>query len=207
MKYVRLFHFFAISSVIYLSCNKQIKEEATPEPEVYKSSIKPCDCLSSKSDDYRIELTFNGMHLCFDRNQMPVQPALWEIGQNPFDRIGMGRLNKDSTLMIGIGYQSPQFFKHTLPYSIDSTNVWNCEVVSVTILNFKPYKFCEGCPTNDFQYGDLSSVGDLTAQIISFRDSILEGTFEGNFHNGGGAKFPVTDGYFKIKLVSRKMDF
>jgi hypothetical protein len=74
-------------------------------------------------------------------------------------------------------------------------------------LNLKPYKFCEGCPSDDFQYRGLSSVSDLSAQIISFQDSVLEGTFKGNFLNSGGAKFPVTDGYFKVKLVSQKMGF
>jgi hypothetical protein len=207
MKHASIFQMAAIGILVNLSCNKSVKEEAPPPPEVYQSTIKSCDCLDSKADGYRIEATFNGQKLCFDKNPTPDRSDPWMLVRDPFPELGMGRLNKDSTLQIGITYQNPQFHKNILPYSIDSTNAWNCEVISIDILNLKPYKFCEGCPLDDSRYFNLSSVGDLTAQIISFKDSVIEGTFKGTFLNSGSVKFPVTDGYFKTKLVPQKMDY
>jgi hypothetical protein len=87
-----------------------------------------------------------------------------------------------------------------LPYQIDSSNVEFCEVVNIYLLNLKPYLFCERCPNDDFDYNGLTSSGSLSASVVSFTDSILQGTFSGALWNSGGVKFNVSDGYFKIKI-------
>jgi hypothetical protein len=185
-------------------CSKQTRNNETDlEAEPYKSSIKSCNCIDSKINDYRIEATINGEKLCLDRNQYPVQPDSWTI--SPWDSlVGTQMYNVDSSLCISIQYQNPRFHVNALPYQIDSSNVQFCETVYITLLNFKPYKACEGCLTNDSYYTALTSASNLSTTILSFKDSVIEGTFEGNFNNGSTAKFKVTNGYFRTRLAKKQ---
>lgn len=109
--------------------------------------------------------------------------------------------NVDSSLRISIQYQNPRFHINALPYRIDSSNVQFCETVYITLLNFKPYKSCEGClQNNDSQYTALTSVSNFSVTILSFKDRVKEGRFEGDFNNQSTAMFKVTNGYFRTRL-------
>jgi hypothetical protein len=183
--------------LLFLSCSKSESKEG-PE-ESYKSSIRSCACINDKNNDSRLEATINGEKLCFDRKQVPIQPDVWSI--NSWDSvIGAERYNKDSTLKLRIRYKNPQFNQRSLPYTLD----YYCESMSVELINLKAYKFCDHCPTDDSYYFAVGPTVNLKTTILSFKDSIMEGSFEGNFSNRGSARFKVTNGYFKIRLVRQQ---
>ena len=116
----------------------------------------------------------------------------------------MYRYNRDSTLVLSIQYHRPNFQNQALPYTIDKNNIQYCEVVEVSVFNFKPYTFRVGSAWYDYRYSALTSVSNLLVSIISFKD-IIEGTFAGDFYNGSPQNFKVTNGYFKTKLEVNDM--
>lgn len=197
MRLFILSYLLVMFTFLLASCTKQAQIES--KTSTYKSSIKSCNCTNTKDADFRIEATINGEKLCFDRMQRPVHSDSWR--KTSYDSsIGIGRHNIDSTLQIAIQYKNPRFHKSSLPYHVDSSNVQYCETVYITLLNLKPFMFCEGCSSDDSYYTALSSVSNLSVSILSFKDNVIEGTFEGDFNNRSPEKFKVTNGYFKTKL-------
>jgi len=202
------FYKLTIIAICYFclqSCSLQSPEEiVAPETETYNSTIKSCDCIDNKSDDYRIEATINGEKLCFNKKDRPFKIDKW-LKMDWGSTITMYRYNLDSTLKLSIQYYRPNFKKQALPYTIDKNNTQYCEVVEVSVLNFKPYKFSVGSTWDDSRFSALTSVTNLSVSIISFKDNIIEGTFAGDFYNGSPQNFKVTNGYFKTKLEVNDM--
>ena len=175
-----------------------------PEVEVqpYKSGLKPCNCLEGKTNDYRIEATIDGIKLCFDRPPKDLYVGFWRLGL--YDSvIGFSRYNADSSLSIGISYNRPQFQKHTLPYLIDINNLNKyCETIYVEVRNFKAVPMSDAFPYDDSYYFAGTYGTNLSVSLFSFKDSIMEGSFQGDIRNGGREKSKLTNGYFRMKLTS-----
>jgi len=189
--------------LFFYGCSKETTDSTTEHNNNsgndYKSSIKSCECINSKNSPFRLEVTINNEKLCFDREGEPRNTDVWTV--TSYDStISTGRYNKDSTLLLVMQYKNPRFHLGKIPYRIDSSNVEFCEVVNIYLLNLKPYLFCERCPNDDFDYNGLTSSGFLSASVVSFTDSILQGTFSGALTNSGGVKFNVSNGYFNIKI-------
>ena len=166
--------------------------------EPYQSTIKECICAYNNEDSFRIELTLDGKKLCFDRRRQP-QPVFPDWWRNSVSAIFVERFNLDSTVRVNIEYYRPAFFKHSLPHLVSSDYRDTCEVLGVYITNLRPYKYCQFCSEDDSRY---STTRNAKARILSYRDNVIEGTFEGDFMNNGGRLFKITNGYFKTKLVT-----
>ena len=190
------------------SCSKPIKGEDPSQlpnkgSNLYQSTIADILCIG-KDNDYKFNATINGKNLCLNtdfKQNMFNNDWVVRSWQN---KIFMLKMNVDSSIGISIKYNNPAFYKHSLPYRIDKNNHDSCEVIDISIMNFKPAKFCD-CPTDDSNYGSLSSIDNLSVTITLFQDSVLEGTYSGDFRNRGGTKFSVTNGYFKTKLRLQRL--
>lgn len=191
-----------IFSFFQFSCSKSTIEKVA-ETEIYQSSIKTCVCSAKTKENYKIEATINGEKVCFDKLWYPNSVSLDLWMQTFSNEILTERVNGDSTVAIRIQYNNPSFKLFPLPYKVDSLNVKFCEAIQIEIINLNPLKLCS-CPTDDSYYTALSSISNLSSQIVSYSDNIIEGTFEGDFMNRGGKNFKVTNGYFKIKLAIQK---
>lgn len=199
--------FFLMQSCVGPTAEDITEEEiVAPEIPTYKSTIKSCNCLGGGSEDFKVEAILNGESLCFDKRKRTTT-ADWKFTKadrwvkRDWDHyITIQRYNIDSTLLVSIEYMRPNFGQKTLPYKINKDNVEFCETIRIDIRNLKPYKYCERCEWDDSGYWALSSSGNLQVTILSFKDNVIEGTFEGDFINNGGREFKVSKGYFKTRL-------
>ena len=204
---MKVFYWLGVLCFLILcSCSKsptgaeqQLLEEK--EDKTYQSTIADCAC-DNKENDFSFKATINNKSLCLNADFKHTSFNNRWVKSSWQNEIFMLKKDADSSVGIAIKYNNPAFYKHRLPYQVDKDNQDSCEVITIGIMNFKPAKFCE-CPSDDSNYESLTSIDNLSVSIISFKDSILEGTYSGDFRNRGGRKFSVTNGYFKSGLKAQ----
>ena len=165
----------------------------------YASTITDISCGLNKSNDEHFEATINGKSLCLSSDyKHTVWNNNWVLWKN---EIWMLKKDPDSTIGICIKYIRPQFHNYTLPYTVNKATAKQCEVIDIIIMNYKG-KYC-GCTADDSKYESQTSTQNLSVTITSFKDSVIEGTYSGDFYNSGGKMFSVTNGYFKTKVKAQ----
>jgi hypothetical protein len=198
MKKIANFLFLLI--IIGTSCYKEnlsaVNNPECKEDAAFISCIKSSP--PSSSSPYRFRVTLNGKQIVFDRQvNSPAFADTWTI--NYFKSvISAVRLNADSSMMIGMTYSTPLFQTSNLPYAIPIANA--CEGLTISISVIRPYD-PQVCKPHEKTIWMSTGYTHLTlnCKIISFKNNVIEGTFEGkNVSNDGDIL--ATDGYFNIKL-------
>lgn len=200
--WVSVLYFFNLCSCTkpQRGAEQQLSDEKEDRP--YQSTIVACGCLDNKENDFNFKATINSKNLCLNTDfKQGTFNNSW-VKSSWQNEIFMLKKDADSAIGIAIKYNNPAFYKHSLPYQIDKGSHDSCEVITISIMNFKYAKFCD-CPADDSNYESLTSIDNVSVKIISFKDSILEGTYSGDFRNRGGRKFSVTNGYFKTSLKAQ----
>jgi hypothetical protein len=200
----KIFQGLFLTIVLFASCKKEnitiASQLTTPckKDSGFLSSIKNSAC--SSTSPFKFQVTINGKEICFDRptNFDTFNVDRWKINYYS-NVIYSTRVNADSSLMIGLTYPYPSFKSSLLPFSVHQS--YNpCEFVTITISVIKPYDptVCE--PHEKTIWLTTSYTGlTLNCKIISFKDNVIEGVFDGN-NISKERDIRVTNGYFNIKL-------
>jgi hypothetical protein len=192
-----------VTIVLLTSCKK---DRLTNESELstscktdsgFISSIKSSACTSESP--YKFQATLNSKQICFDRliNPDAFNVDRWKINYYS-SVIYSTRVNADSTIMINMVYSSPAFKASSLPFTVSPSNA--CEGITIAISLIKPYRpnACEP-DENTIWFSTRYTLLTLNCKIISYKDDIIEGIFDGKCKSKTGDIF-VTGGYFNIKL-------
>lgn len=194
-----LLYFFGLYSCSKATRDTEQHLSDITEDRVYYSTIVDRACMEDKENDYSFKATINNRNVCLNTDFKHTMFNNNWVKSSWRNEIFMLKKDADSSIAIGIRYNNPAFYKHTLPYQIDRDSHDSCEVITISFMNFNYAESCH-CLADDSNYESLTSIDNLSVKILSFKDSILEGTYSGDFRNRGGKKFRVTNGYFKNKL-------
>jgi len=199
----KIFHILLLLIILFASCKKETltNEIQLPVPcekdSGFISGLKSSDCFSGSP--YKFRATLNGKQICFDRsiNSNAFIADHWKINYYS-SVIYSTRVNADSTIMINMVYSSPAFKASSLPFTVSPSNA--CEGITIAISLIKPYRpnACEP-DENTIWFSTRYTLLTLNCKIISYKDDIIEGIFDGKCKSKTGDIF-VTGGYFNIKL-------
>jgi hypothetical protein len=205
-KFIRKIFFLPVLLILSILSEAAFSQEAKTEGfDSVKSFLR--DVKSDPKSNFYISGDFDGYSIyCtssfpyFYPNDDSAFNTIYIYSILNMDHAKLIRENHDTTIRIGIFFANPHFATRQFPYSLSPKNHSFKENAQIELTNLnKKDLFKKGEIEWDvyFHGGANTSV---TVEVTSFRDEILEGTFEGTLSTKNGAKIVVTNGKFKLQM-------
>jgi hypothetical protein len=188
--------------LILSSCKKESDSIAEAQRPIDSASIFPNYVTSDSRQEYFIQGTFNGKKICFSPaaavdtffNAYYLKPSI------ELDQLNLIRSNAEGSAEMQIYIGSSSMLTRAIPYYLPHPNLAQCEFTGFQFYDGWHRHGIENDASDDYTYKATTNTG-MKLIVTSFKDNIIEGTFEGILKTNTGKKMTVQDVLFKIKII------
>lgn len=184
------------------SCKKEADSLLPSYPAIDSATIFPNYVNSDNQHEYFIQGTFNGKKICFSPagavdtffNAYYFKPSIEQ------DQLNLIRSNAEGSAEMQIYIGSSAMLTRAIPYYLPHPNLAKCEFTQFQFYDSWHRHGTENDASDDYTYQASTNTG-MKLTVTSFKDNIIEGTFEGFLKTNTGKVMKVKDGLFKIKII------
>jgi hypothetical protein len=195
---------FMITGLLLMvsSCKKEADSLLSSKPAIDSATIFPNYVNSDSRQEYFIQGTFNGKKICFS----PATPVDTFFNAYYFkpsieqDELNLIRSNAEGSAEMQIYIGSSTLITRAIPYYLPHPNLVKCEFTQFQFYDSWHRHGNENDASDDYTYKASTNSG-MKLTVTSFKDNIIEGTFEGVLKTNTGKVMKVQDGLFKIKII------
>jgi hypothetical protein len=188
--------------LIASSCKKEVDSPAAAAiVPIDSSKTFPYYVNSDSMHAYFIQATFNGKKICFSpagavdtfSNAYYFYPAIQQ------DQLNLIRSNGEGSAEMQIYIGVSTMLTRPLPYTVPHSNLVQCEFTQFQFYDSWHRHGTENDRYDDYTYQASTNTG-MRLTVTSFKNNIIEGTFEGVLRTNTGKVMNVQDGSFRIKI-------
>ena len=184
------------------SCKKEADLLLPSHPAIDSATIFPNYVISDNQHEYFIQGTFNGKKICFSPagavdtffNAYYFKPSIEQ------DQLNLIRSNAEGSAEMQIYIGSSAMLTRAIPYYLPHPNLAKCEFTQFQFYDSWHRHGTENDASDDYTYQASTNTG-MKLTVTSFKDNIIQGTFEGFLKTNTGKLMKVKDGLFKIKII------
>jgi len=187
--------------LIVSSCKKEADSLFPSHIAIDSAKIFPNYVNSDTQHEYFIQATFNGKKICFSPeaavdtffNAYYFFPAIEQ------DQLNLVRSNAEGSAEMQIYIGTSSMLTRAIPYYLPHPDLVQCEFTGFQFYNSWHRHGTENDASDDYTYQASTNTG-MKLTVTSFKDNIIEGTFEGVLKTNTGKVMKVQDGFFRIKI-------
>ena len=166
------------------------------------SKVFPNYVNSDSIHEYFIQGTFNGKKICMSpaaavdtfSNAYYFYPAIQQ------DQLNLIRSNAEGSAEMQIYLGQSSMLTRPLPYIVPHPNLVRCEFTQFQFYDSWHRHGIENDASDDYTYRASTNTG-MKLTVTSFKNNIIEGTFEGVLRTNTGKVMKVENGSFRIKII------